>query len=75
MRGEADLQVTRLSLVTADQLVAKDHSIRQTKPIVDNELRELSPTFSRMYADTGRTFLLTSYNLLECCFSQSSGSL
>jgi len=43
-----------LSLINADQLVPEDHPIRQIKPIVDNALRELSPTFTRMYAETGR---------------------
>lgn len=54
MRGKAEAQVTMLSLVTADQLVPQDHPIRQIKPMVDNALYELSPVFSRMYAETGR---------------------
>jgi transposase len=54
MRGKADTQVVMLSLVTADQLVPPDHPIRQIKPLVDAALRELSPIFTRMYADTGR---------------------
>ena len=49
MRGMADMQVTMLSLVTADDLVPEDHPIREIKPIVDNALRELSPTFTKMY--------------------------
>ena len=53
MRGKADTQVTMLSLVTANHLVPEDHPIRQIKPIVDNALRELSPTFTQMYAETG----------------------
>ena len=51
MRGKAETQVEMLSLVTADQLVPEDHPIRQIKPIVDNALRELSPTF---YAQESR---------------------
>ena len=54
MRGKADTQVTMLTLITADQLVPEDHPIRQIKPIVDKALIELSPTFNRMYAETGR---------------------
>ena len=53
MRGKADTQVTMLTLITADQLVPEDHPIRQIKPIVDKALIELSPTFNRMYAETG----------------------
>jgi len=44
VRGKEETQVTMLSLITADQLVPEDHPIREIKPIVDNALRELSPT-------------------------------
>jgi len=54
MRGKKDTQVTMLSLVTADDLVPEDHPIREIKPMVDEALAELSPTFTRMYAETGR---------------------
>ena len=54
MRGKADTQVMMLSLVTANDLVPEDHPIREIKPMVENALRELSPTFTRMYAETGR---------------------
>jgi len=40
-RGKADLQVTMFRLVTAEQLVAEDHPIRDIKSIVENALREL----------------------------------
>lgn len=66
MRGNADTQVTMLSLVTADQLVPEDHPIRQIKPIVDNALRELSPTFTRMYAETGRPSIPPEHLLKAC---------
>jgi transposase len=66
MRGKADTQVTMLSLVTADQLVPEDHPIRQIKPIVDNALRELSPTFTRMYAETGRPSIPPEHLLKAC---------
>ena len=39
---------------TADQLVPQDHPIRRIKPIVDQALKGLSPTFNRMYAAVGR---------------------
>jgi hypothetical protein len=66
MRGKAEAQVMMLSLVTADQLVPEDHPIRQIKPIVDNALRELSSTFSRMYAETGRPSIPPEHLLKAC---------
>ncbi len=66
MRGNSEMQVTMLSLVTADQLVPEDHPIRQIKPIVDNALRELSPTFTRMYAETGRPSIPPEHLLKAC---------
>ena len=35
-------------------MVPQGHPIRRIKPIVDQALKELSPTFNRMYADVGR---------------------
>ena len=66
MRGNTEIQVTMLSSVTADQLVAEDHPIRQIKPIVDNALGELSPTFNRMYAETGRPSIPPEHLLKAC---------
>ena len=66
MRGNSEMQVTMLSLVTADQLVPEDHPIRQIKPIVDNALRELSPTLTRMYAETGRPSIPPEHMLKAC---------
>jgi transposase len=54
MRGKQEKQITMLSALTPDQLVPQDHPIRRIKPIVDQALKELSPTFNRMYADLGR---------------------
>ena len=66
MRGKAETQVEMLSLMTADQLVPEDHPIRQIKPIVDNALRELSPTFTQMYAETGRPSIPPEHLLKAC---------
>ena len=66
MRGKAETQVTMLSLVTADQLVPEDHPIREIKPMVDNALRELSPTFTRMYAQAGRPSIPPEHLLKAC---------
>jgi transposase len=54
MRGKQEQQIIMLSALTADQLVLQDHPIRRIKPIVDQALKDLSPTFNRMYADVGR---------------------
>jgi transposase len=40
--------------VTPDQMVPADHPIRQIKPIVEQALTHLSPTFAAMYAAGGR---------------------
>ena len=66
MRGNKEVQATMLSLVTADQLVHGDHPIRQIKPIVDNALRELSQTFNKMYAGTGRPSIPPEHLLKAC---------
>jgi transposase len=66
MRGKTDTQVTMLTLITADQLVPEDHPIRQIKPIVDKALIELSPTFNRMYAETGRPSIPPEHLLKAC---------
>jgi transposase len=47
-------------------LVPEDHPVRQIKPIVDNALRELSPTFARMYAETGRPSIPPEHLLKAC---------
>ena len=54
MRGRLENQSTMLVALTPDQLVPQDHPIRRIKPIVDQALKEMSPTFNRMYADLGR---------------------
>ena len=66
MRGKADTQITMLSLVTANDLVPEDHPIREIKPMVDRALRELSPTFVRMYAETGRPSIPPEHLLKAC---------
>jgi hypothetical protein len=51
MRGKQEQQITMLSTLMPDDLVPQDHPIRRIKPIVDQALKEISPTFNRMYAD------------------------
>lgn len=66
MRGKADRQITMLSSLTPEQLVPRDHPIRHIKPIVDRALSELSPTFNRMYAETGRPSVPPEHLLKGC---------
>lgn len=66
MRGKADSQVTMLSLVTTNDLVPENHPIREIKPMVDKALAELSPTFTRMYAETGRPSIPPEHLLKAC---------
>src|ERR671916_543698 len=54
MRGQADRQSVMLFGVTPDQFVPVEHPIRRIKPIVEQALRALSPTFTQMYAPNGR---------------------
>jgi len=66
MRGKVENQIVMLSSLTPDQLVPQDHPIRHIKPIVDRALRELSPTFNRMYADLGRPSIPPEHLLKAC---------
>jgi transposase len=54
MRGEADRQIGMLTLVTPEQRVRGDHPLRRIKPLADAVLKDLSPTFEKMYSSTGR---------------------
>jgi transposase len=55
-----------LIALTPDQLVPQDHPIRRIKPIVDQALKEMSPTFNRMYADLGRSSIPPEHLLKAC---------
>ena len=50
MRGKSDQQIESLLALTPEDLAPREHPIRRIKPLADRVLRELSPTFSRMYA-------------------------
>ena len=54
MRGEAERQIGMLTLVTPEQRVRGDHPLRHIKPLADAVLKDLSPTFEKMYSRTGR---------------------
>ena len=54
MRGEAERQIGMLTLVTPEQRVRDDHPLRRVKPLAEAALKDLSPTFEKMYSKTGR---------------------
>ncbi len=54
MRGPATRQTVMLLGVTPDHLIPTDHPIRRIKPIVEQALTALAPTFAQMYAAGGR---------------------
>jgi transposase len=66
MRGKVERQITMLNSLTPDQMVPQDHPIRHIKPIVDNALNELSPTFNQMYAEMGRPSIPPEHLLKSC---------
>ena len=54
MRGQSERQLVMLLSVVPDACLPVDHPIRCIKPIVEQALAHLSPTFTRMYATSGR---------------------
>jgi len=66
MRGDVERQTLILSAGTSDQLIPQDHLIRLIKPMVDQALAKLSPTFSRMYAKVGRPSIPPEHLLKGC---------
>ena len=66
MRGRLDNQVDMLVALTPEDLVPRDHPIRRIKPIVDQALKDMSPTFNRMYADVGRPSIPPEHLLKAC---------
>jgi transposase len=43
-----------MTLVTPEQRVRGDHPLRRVKPLADAVLKDLSPSFEKMYSSTGR---------------------
>ena len=67
MRGKTARQATMLTGVTPDAVAPQHHPIRRIKPVVDQALAELSPTFDRTYARNGRASIPPEH-LLKACF-------
>jgi len=54
MRGELEDSEGMFSYITPAQRVPKDHPLRPIRAMVDAALKELSPTFQRLYSPIGR---------------------
>jgi transposase len=54
MRGEERQQRTMLMVFNLEQRIPQDHPLRRIKQLAETVLRELSPSFDRMYSATGR---------------------
>jgi transposase len=76
MRGRQDPQVSMLAFVDLEGRVPVSHPIRTIKRLADAALRELSPLFDEIYAETGRPSIpperLLKASLLIALFSVRS---
>jgi transposase len=54
MRGEDNKQEGMFSYVSPERRVPADHPLRPIRKMVDEVLQEMSPQFSKLYADVGR---------------------
>jgi transposase len=54
MRGNDPKQDGMFSYVSPEQRVPAEHPLRPLRRMVDDILKEMSPRFARLYADTGR---------------------
>jgi transposase len=54
MRGNSDPQPMIITYINLDKRVSQDHPLRKIKPLVDQELKRLSPILDKMYSHTGR---------------------
>ena len=54
MRGSDPKQDGMFSYVSPEQRVPAEHPLRPLRTMVDNILKEMSPRFAKLYANTGR---------------------
>ena len=54
MRGSDPKQDAMFSYLSPEQRVPAEHPLRPLRTMVDNILKEMSPRFAKLYADTGR---------------------
>jgi transposase len=66
MRGTTSRQVTMLGVIDPEQLIPANHPIRRIKPLAEAALRDLEPTFERIYAQIGRPSIPPEHLLKSC---------
>jgi transposase len=54
MRGQDEGQAAMFSYLSPERRVPKDHPLRPIRELVDAALKQLSPRFDDLYADSGR---------------------
>ena len=54
MRGDIEKQPDLIVTVTPEELVPRDHPIRNVKAVADEALRRLGPRLSELYSERGR---------------------
>ena len=54
MRGDDNLQEGMYSYISPEKRVPADHPLRPIRKIVDENLKEMSPKFQKLYSDVGR---------------------
>ena len=54
MRGEDSKQEAMFSYISAEKRIPAEHPLRPIRALVDRVLTEMSPRFSKLYADVGR---------------------
>lgn len=63
MRGDQDPQKLFFSYVAQEDRIPEDHPLRKLRAMVDPILKELSPTFNKLYAEGGRPSIPPEYLL------------
>jgi transposase len=63
MRGDQDPQKVLFSYVSQEDRIPEDHPLRKLRTMVDPILKELSPTFNKLYAEGGRPSIPPEYLL------------
>ena len=54
MRGNDQKQDAMFSYLSPEQRVPAEHPLRPLRAMMDDILREMSPRFAKLYADSGR---------------------
>jgi transposase len=54
MRGNDQKQDAMFSYLSPEQRIPAEHPLRPLRAMMDDILKEMSPRFAKLYADTGR---------------------